>query len=120
MSPEPPREPRFQVNIREFPFRKRRENEICLTVSLFVTLLLALVEFRFFGPYLEIISSRMDHLIFVNVNSQENKFKDQERDAELDEIETPDDNFKMASSSRKRRQKKLSFDSDSDSDKENA
>lgn len=63
----------------------------------------------------------MNHLTFGGVNSQGKKLKDQERDSELDEFETPDNNFKMAPSSpRKRRQKKLSFDSDSDSDKENA
>lgn len=63
----------------------------------------------------------MNHLSFVNGSSQDKNFKDQERDAELDEFETPSNAFKMAqsSSSRKRRQKKL-FDSDSDSDKENA
>ena len=68
------------------------------------------------------MSSEMNHLIFVNGSGQDKNFKDQERDAELDEFETPSNGFKMAqsSSSRKRRQKKLSFDSDSDSDKENA
>ena len=62
----------------------------------------------------------MNHSTFVNVSSQDKNSKD--RDAEIDELETPDYCFKMApsSSSKKRRQKKLSFDSDSDSDKENA
>lgn len=63
----------------------------------------------------------MNHLSFVNGSSQDKNFNDQERDAELDEFETPSNAFKMAqsSSSRKRRQKTL-FDLDSDSDKENA